>query len=172
MYKFIDLFAGIGGFRVALQKRGMKCVFSSEIDNRAKSVYERNFDEEIAGDICEIEAKDIPAHDILCAGFPCQSFSISGKRHGMKDKSGRLFYEIVRIAQYHKPYVLLLENVKNILSIDNGKVLETIKFELHQLGYEIYISIINASDCGILQSRKRVFFICLLKGSNLKYKHP
>jgi DNA (cytosine-5)-methyltransferase 1 len=110
MYKFVDLFCGIGGFRVALEKRGLECVFSSDIDSYAQEAYKKKFGETPAGNITEIPANKIPKHDILCAGFPCQPFSISGKMESVKDPRGRLFYEIHRIAKYHKPSILLLEN--------------------------------------------------------------
>ena len=145
MYKFIDLFCGIGGFRVALEKRGFECVYSSDIDSKAQQAYKRNFGEKPEGDITEIPTKRIPKHDILCAGFPCQSFSISGKQNGVRDDRGRLFYEIVRIAQHHQPYVLFLENVKNIITIDNGKVIHTIKTKLDEIGYDLHTHILNSS---------------------------
>jgi len=170
MYTFIDLFAGIGGFRTALEQRGMKCVFSSEIDEKAKEAYFNNFGETPHGDITEIPEKKIPPHDILCAGFPCQSFSISGSSKGFDDDRGRLFYEIVRIAQYHQPHVLLLENVKNILTIDNGNVIKTIENKLDEIGYTINKHVLNASYFGIPQSRERVYFVCLRKHSKTKDK--
>lgn len=135
MLRFIDLFCGIGGFRVALEARGHKCVFSSDIDSHAREAYRANFGELPSGDIAKIGAADIPTHDVLCGGLPCQAFSISGKQGGMDDPRGRLFFEILRIAKYHQPKVLLLENVKNILSIDNGEVVKTIEQELNRIGY-------------------------------------
>jgi DNA (cytosine-5)-methyltransferase 1 len=137
MYKFIDLFCGIGGFRLALEKRGLECVFSSDIDGYAQEAYKKNFG--------EIPANKIPKHDILCAGFPCQPFSISGKMGGVKDPRGRLFYEIHRIVKYHKPSILLLENVKNILTIANGNVIKKIEKRLNEIGYNLYKHILNAS---------------------------
>ncbi len=169
-YKFIDLFAGIGGFRVALERRGLECVFSSEIDEHAMDVYERNFGERPHGDITQIKARDIPDHDILCGGFPCQSFSISGKRGGLM--SNRLFYEIVRVAEYHKPRILLLENVENILNVDNRRTIETIERKLDEIGYKTHRSLLNASHYGIPQSRKRVYFVCLRKDIALDYEMP
>lgn len=109
---FIDLFAGIGGFRLALESYGAKCVFSSEIDKHACKTYEANFGEMPSGDITKIPAREIPRHDILCAGFPCQAFSISGKQLGFEDARGTLFFDIARIADFHKPKILFLENVK------------------------------------------------------------
>lgn len=175
MYKFVDLFSGIGGFRYALEKKGMKCVFSSEIDAKAQEAYSKNFGEKPHGDITEIPEKAIPAHDILCAGFPCQSFSISGDMKGLDDNRGRLFYDIVRIAQYHQPYVLLLENVKNILTVDDGKVIQTIETKLDEIGYVLHKHILNASYFGIPQSRERVYFVGLRKripNGKLSYSPP
>jgi DNA (cytosine-5)-methyltransferase 1 len=169
---FIDLFCGIGGFRVALEKRGFKCVFSSDIDRRAQEAYAKNFGEFPSGDITQISESEIPRHNILCAGFPCQSFSISGKMGGVADPRGRLFYEIKRIAKYHKPLVLLLENVKNILSIDGGNVVKTIESELNEIGYDLHFNILNASLFGIPQSRERVYFVALRKDANLSYEPP
>ncbi len=126
-FRFIDLFEGLGGFRLALESFGAECVFSSEWDKAAKVVYSKNFGEEPHGDITEINEKDIPPHDILCAGFPCQAFSISGKQRGFEDSRGTLFFDVARIAKHHKPKVLLLENVKNFASHDNGRTLEIIK---------------------------------------------
>lgn len=176
MYRFIDLFCGIGGFRVALEKHGLECVFSSDNDIKVQEAYYENFKELPFGDIQEIPESRIPEHDILCAGFPCQSFSISGKQMGMVDNRGRLFYEIIRIAQYHKPYILLLENVKNILSIDDGKTIKTIECKLSEIGYSVQRHVLNASHYGIPQSRERVYFVCLRNDTksefNLKYSPP
>lgn len=176
MYTFIDIFAGIGGFRVALEKKGMQCVFSSEIDEHAQDIYKRNFGEKPYGDITEVNEKDIPKHDILCAGFPCQSFSISGKQGGFDDNRGRLFYEIVRIANYHQPYIIFLENVKNILTVDNGNVIKTIESKLDEIGYRIDYSLLNASLYGIPQSRERVYFACVRRDlkppEKLEYHEP
>lgn len=176
MYRFIDLFSGIGGFRLALERHGLECVFSSDNDVRVQEVYYENFKEEPLGDITEIREKDIPEHDVLCAGFPCQSFSISGSHGGINDKRGRLFYEIVRIAQYHRPDVLLLENVKNILTIDGGNVIKTIDSKLNEIGYVVHRHVLNSSYFGVPQSRERVYFVCLRKeekdGLKLKYRPP
>ncbi|MDO8730723.1 MAG: DNA cytosine methyltransferase [Candidatus Omnitrophota bacterium] len=170
MYKFIDLFCGIGGFRSALEKKGLECVFSSDIDEKAAESYRKNFGDKPKGDITEISEKKIPAHDILCAGFPCQSFSISGDMKGLDDNRGRLFYEIIRIAQYHQPYVLLLENVKNILTVDDGQVIKTIETKLDEIGYRLHKHVLNASYFGIPQSRERVYFVGLRKDTGAKSK--
>lgn len=172
MNTFIDLFAGIGGFRVALEKQGLECVFSSEKDEVAARVYHRNFEEKPQGDIQQISEKNVPKHDILCAGFPCQSFSISGNHTGFKDDRGQLFYDIVRIAGYHNPPLLLLENVKNILRVHNGAVIKDIRNALEEIGYTVYISLLNASHYGIPQSRSRVYFTCLKKGTGLSFEEP
>ena len=170
--KFIDLFCGIGGFRVALEKRGLECVFSSDIDKFAREAYRQNFGEEPHGDIIQIDEKDIPGHDILCAGFPCQSFSISGKMGGISDDRGRLFYEIERIAKYHKPLVLLLENVKNIWTIDGGNVIKMIESRLDNIGYKLYKETLNASYFGLPQARERVYFVAFRKDVDKPYVFP
>jgi DNA (cytosine-5)-methyltransferase 1 len=163
MYNFIDLFCGIGGFRLALEERGLQCVFSSDIDTNVQKIYKQNFGEKPSGDITEIPAKKIPKHDILCAGFPCQPFSISGKHGGVYDPRGRLFYEILRIADHHKTPILILENVKNILSIDGGNVIITMERKLDKSGYLLYKHILNSSYFGIPQARERVYFVALRK---------
>lgn len=169
---FIDLFCGIGGFRVALEKKGLKCVFSSDIDEKVQETYEKNFGERPYGDIRKINEEEIPPHDILCAGFPCQSFSIVGNKKGFEDNRGNLFFEIVRIAEYHRPSILLLENVPHILSIDNGKVIRCIEEEIRKLGYSFTHSLLNASYFGIPQARKRVYFVCIRKDLSIRYKEP
>jgi DNA (cytosine-5)-methyltransferase 1 len=173
MYKFIDLFCGIGGFRVALQEKGLECVFSCDIDKDIQEAYKRNFGDKIAGDITEISEKKIPKHDVLCAGFPCQPFSIAGKRDGMTIQNGRLFYEIIRIAQHHKPLILLLENVKNILSIEDGAIIKTIEDKLNEIGYNMQKHVLNASLFGVPQARERVYFVCTRKdiGKDIKLKY-
>lgn len=113
-YTFIDLFAGLGGFRLALESFGAKCVYSSEWDKAAQEVYYKNFHHIPDGDITKVDEKNIPAHDILCAGFPCQAFSISGKQRGFEDSRGTLFFDVARIARYHKPKIIFLENVKKL----------------------------------------------------------
>jgi len=172
MYKFIDLFSGLGGFRIALERKGMECVFASDIDERVNLAYKKNFGDMPSGDITEISEKKIPKHDILCAGFPCQSFSISGKMKGLNDNRGRLFYEIIRIVQYHQPYVLLLENVKNILTVDNGQVIKTIEVKLDEIGYRLYKHVLNSSYFGIPQSRERVYFVGLRKDTGISSSPP
>lgn len=161
-FSFIDLFAGIGGFRIAMNNLGGNCVFSSEIDKFAKQTYDINFGEVPFGDITKIDANDIPEHDVLCAGFPCQSFSIAGKRKGFKDETrGTLFFDIARIIEAKKPKVIFLENVKGLISHDKGKTLKTIlKVLREELGYFVpEPKVINARDFGVPQNRERIFII-------------
>jgi DNA (cytosine-5)-methyltransferase 1 len=176
IYRFIDLFCGIGGFRIALEGKGLECVYSCDVDKDVQDAYYKNFSEKPEGDITEISERRIPKHDVLCAGFPCQPFSISGKRDGMTMRNGRLFYEIIRIAQYHRPIVLLLENVKNILSIENGSVIKTIEQKVDDIGYKIQKHVLNASFFGVPQARERVYFVCIRKDLEndikLKYSPP
>jgi len=172
-FSFIDLFSGIGGFRIALESFGGKCEFSSEWDKYAAKTYEHNFGEKPAGDITKIEEEDIPYHDVLCAGFPCQAFSISGKQGGFKDTRGTLFFDIARIAKHHKPKVLFLENVKNLVRHDSGRTLSTITRVLFDIGYEVFYEILDSGDFGIPQSRKRVFFVCFDKKYGIEsFKFP
>ncbi|EOD00409.1 DNA cytosine methyltransferase [Caldisalinibacter kiritimatiensis] len=160
---FIDLFAGIGGFRIALEKFGANCVFSSEKDKYAKITYEANFGDIPAGDITKIKSEDIPPHDILCAGFPCQPFSISGKQKGFEDSRGTLFFEIARIVKYHRPKMLFLENVANLRRHKDGKTIDNMIKILKDLEYNVFTEILNASDFGVPQSRKRLYFVCFRK---------
>ncbi|MFU2163239.1 DNA cytosine methyltransferase [Streptococcus pluranimalium] len=156
---FIDLFAGIGGFRIALEKNGAKCVFSSEIDKFARETYKENFNEIPHGDIFEIKSENIPDHDILCAGFPCQPFSIAGKRLGFDDVRGTLFFEVARIINDKRPRGFILENVAGIVNHDNGKTLTTITNILEDLNYSISWKLLNAKDYGVPQNRNRWYCV-------------
>ncbi|MBQ2914256.1 MAG: DNA cytosine methyltransferase [Clostridia bacterium] len=160
-YKFIDLFCGIGGFHLALKSFGAECVFACDIDSEARKVYANNFGITPKSDILEIKNEDIPHHDILCAGFPCQPFSISGHRKGFSDELGRgkLFFEIIRIAKHHKPKIILLENVKNLEKHDNSQTLTRINEELANIGYTVYSKVLCASDYNIPQERKRIYIV-------------
>ena len=169
---FIDLFSGIGGFRVALERKGMTCVFSCEIDADAADTYYQNFSESPDDDITLIDENTIPFHDVICAGFPCQSFSIAGKRKGVEDYRGLLFYEIIRIALTHQPAIMILENVPNLVQIDNCNTYKAICQELFKAGYEIYPDILNASEFGIPQARKRLYIVCIKKDSDIKFERP
>jgi DNA (cytosine-5)-methyltransferase 1 len=167
-YKFIDLFSGLGGFRLALEYYRAECVFSSDIDEKVNAVYHNNFKDKPAGDITKIEAKDIPDHDILCAGFPCQSFSISGKKLGFNDSRGTLFFDVARIVKEKKPKVVILENVKNFTTHDNGNTLRVVEATMHELGYTFFYKVLNAVDFGIPQNRERVYMISFRKDLNIK----
>ena len=158
--KFIDLFAGIGSTRYALESFGAECVFSSEIDEHCQEVYKVNHGDRPHGDITKILAGDIQKHDIICGGFPCQSFSISGKMKGFNDARGMLFHEIVRIASYHEPELLLLENVGNLMTHNGGQTMRIIKETLEGRGYDVNCEVLNASLFGVPQHRERIFFVC------------
>ena len=162
-FSFIDLFAGIGGFRLALDDFGGTCVFSSEWDGNSQDVYLKNFGELPHGDITKIKEKEIPEHDILCAGFPCQAFSISGKRLGFKDMRGTLFFDVARIAKHHKPDVLFLENVKNFARHDNGNTLKSVLGVLDDIGYNPFYQILKSSDFGVPQARERIYIVAFKK---------
>ena len=160
-FTFIDLFAGIGGFRIALQNLGGGCVFTSEINPAAQKTYHANFGEWPQGDITQISARDIPNHDVLCAGFPCQAFSIAGRRGGFADTRGTLFFDVARIIKEKQPRAFFLENVKGLKSHDKGKTLATILHTLrHDLGYFVPDpQVQNAKDFGVPQNRERIFIV-------------
>ena len=157
--RFIDLFAGIGGIRLPFDEMGYKCVFSSEWDKAAADTYEANFGERPAGDITKIASEDIPQHDLLLAGFPCQAFSIMGKMQGFNDTRGTMFFEIARILEYHKPKAILLENVKQLTTHDKGKTFAVITKTLAELGYHIKWKVLNALDFGLPQKRERIIIV-------------
>lgn len=158
-YKFIDLFAGIGGFRLGFEKAGFECVFSSEIDSHAQEMYYTNFGDLPSGDIRDIKIKSIPSFDILLAGFPCQPFSIAGEKKGFNDIRGTLFFDIAKILEYYQPKVVVLENVKHFKNHDRGKTLSTILTTLNNLGYTTNWSLLNAIDFDIPQNRERTIII-------------
>jgi DNA (cytosine-5)-methyltransferase 1 len=162
-FKFIDLFAGIGGFRLALHNLGGKCVFTSEWDLNAKITYSENFGEVPFGDITKDYTKNyIPDDfDILCAGFPCQAFSIAGNQKGFADTRGTLFFDIEQIVEIHRPKVVFLENVKNLVSHDKGNTFKTIIDILeNKLGYKVYSKILNSmTHANVPQNRERIFIV-------------
>jgi DNA-methyltransferase (dcm) len=162
-WTFCDLFAGIGAFRMALESFGARCVFSSEWDADAQETYRMNYGETPAGDITKINEHDIPDHDILCAGFPCQPFSISGKMLGFQDTRGTLFFDVARIAECRRPKIILLENVKNFITHDGGRTLKVVLKTLDDIGYDAFPDIYNAFDYGVPQKRERLFIICFRK---------
>lgn len=169
--KFIDLFAGIGGFRTAFDNLGLDCVYSNDYDKHAAVTYKANFNEIDNTDIHLVEAKSIPEFDLLCAGFPCQPFSIAGvskknslgRKHGFDDiKQGNLFFEIIRIVKHHKPKILFLENVKNLKSHDKGNTWNVIKSSLEQAGYSVFMQVIDGKNY-VPQHRERVYIVCFNK---------
>lgn len=165
-FKFIDLFAGIGGFRIALQQLGGECVFSSEWDVAAQETYFRNYGEVPFGDITDTKIQSqIPEHfDILCGGFPCQPFSICGKKKGFDDTRGTLFFEICQILEKHKPQCCFLENVQHLTKHDKGNTFKVIVESLNDLGYNVSYKVLNAKDFGLPQFRERIFIIATRKG--------
>lgn len=162
-FTFIDLFAGIGGFRIALQSLGGKCVFSSEWDANAQKTYFYNFGEIPYGDITKESIKNcIPdGFDVLCAGFPCQAFSIAGYRKGFEDTRGTLFFDVAEIIKRKRPKAVFLENVKNLYTHDNGKTFAVIKATLEELGYVVYHKVMNSMEyANVPQNRERIFIVC------------
>ncbi len=153
---FIDLFAGIGGFRLAFEQAGYKCVYSCEIDTACQEVYFNNFGEKPKDDITNIDIQEIPDFDVLTAGFPCQPFSICGKRQGFEDTRGTLFFHICKIIEAKQPSVVLLENVKHLVHHDRGRTLDIILYSLEDLGYLVDYKILNSKDFGLPQNRERI----------------
>ena len=156
---FIDLFSGIGGFRLGLEMAGFKCIFSSEIDKHCRIAYKNNFGTMPMGDITKISITDIPDHEILAGGFPCQSFSICGKRRGFADKRGDLFFRICEIIESKQPKIIFLENVKYLIYHDKGATLDLILSSLNSLGYHVSFKILNSLYFGVPQNRERIIII-------------
>lgn len=170
-FRFIDLFAGIGGIRLGFESVGGKCVFSSEFDEDACKTYEANFGEHPSGDITKIDAKDIPDFDILLGGFPCQAFSIIGKKEGFDNETcGTLFFEIERILKYKMPKAFMLENVRNLTAHDHGNTFKVIRTHLEALGYNVYTKVLNALDYGVPQKRERIIIVGFL--DNILFSFP
>lgn len=158
-YTFIDLFAGIGGFRLALESFGAKCVYSNEWDKYAQETYKMNFGDIPEGDITQVNEKNIPNHDILCAGFPCQAFSISGKQRGFEDSRGTLFFDVARIIKEKRPKVVFLENVKNFATHDNGNTLRVVENIMKELDYSFDYEVLNPIYYGVPQKRERIYMV-------------
>jgi len=158
-FTFIDLFAGIGGFRIPIQELKGKCVFTSEFNYQAQRTYEHNFGEVPFGDITKLDLNIVPKHDVLTAGFPCQPFSISGKMKGFEDTRGTLIYNVFQIIEKRKPKVVFLENVKHLIHHDKGNTLKTIIKDLEEFGYKVSWKLLNASDFGVPQNRERIIII-------------
>jgi DNA (cytosine-5)-methyltransferase 1 len=165
-FRFIDLFAGVGGLRIPFEAQG-ECVFTSEKDSSARNVYSENFNEkleDIDTDISEIGEhipESFPAHDLLLAGFPCQPFSHAGLRKGFDDIRGTLFFSIASIVEVRRPKVILLENVRGLKGHDHGFTFRTIRETLEGLGYVFHAKVLNARDFGLPQNRNRLFMVCL-----------
>lgn len=162
--RFIDLFCGVGGIRMGMEANGFTCVFSSDVNKECQRTYQANFNEVPAGDIRAIDARDIPEHDVLCAGFPCQPFSISGKQKGFADTRGTLFFEICRILKEKTPSVVFLENVKHLIHHDHGNTLRTILNTLGHLGYSVSSRVLNGADFGLPQNRERIIIVGAKQG--------
>ena len=176
-YKFIDLFAGIGGFRTGFERNKCNCVFSSEIDEHAGEMYQANYNEKTFKDITKIDEKEIPNHDILLAGFPCQPFSIAGEKKGFNDTRGTLFFDIERILKAKKPKAIVLENVKHFKSHDSGNTLKVVLNALENIGYTTSWQVLNAKDFGVPQNRERTIIVGSLNAikfdfNKLKRKQP
>lgn len=176
MLKFIDLFCGIGGFHQAMNKLTIptKCVFACDIDKECRQIYQKNYGILPAEDITKVDEKSLPEFDVICAGFPCQSFSQAGKKLSLEDKRGLLFEHILRIAKEKKPRFMFLENVKHIKKIDDGKVFEHILKRIKETGYNVQVEELSPHQLGIPQHRERVIFICelMLDEVSLKDKIP
>lgn len=157
--KFIDLFAGIGGFRLGFEKAGYECVFSSEIDKNCQTVYESNFGEKPFGDVTQINTDELPNFDVLVAGFPCQPFSISGRKQGFEDTRGTLFFDICRIIDAKNPKVVVLENVKHLIHHDTGNTFKTVIQTLEDMEYSVSYALLNSKDFGMPQNRERIIII-------------
>lgn len=168
-WRIIDLFAGIGGLRLGFEAFGGRCLFTSEWDPECQKTYEANFGEKPAGDITKIPAREIPDHDILLAGFPCQAFSIIGDMRGFEDIRGTLFYEIERILREKRPPAFLLENVKMLVGHDKGRTFRVILNHLKNLNYSVNWKVLNALHFGVPQKRERVFIVGFLKDYDFRF---
>lgn len=157
--KFIDLFAGIGGFRMSFDSCGCQCVFSSEFNDACQRTYEINYGDKPQGDITKIDAQSIPDFDILCAGFPCQPFSICGKKQGFNDTRGTLFFDVCRIIQEKQPKVIVLENVKHLINHDGKRTFNVIISTLEELGYIVNYKILDSTKFGVAQCRERIIIV-------------
>ncbi|HHT7127807.1 DNA (cytosine-5-)-methyltransferase [Bacillus cereus] len=169
-FKFVSLFSGVGGFEQVMNKLGGKCVMSSEIDKFANQAYEVLYGHKTVGDVTKVAAGDVPNHDVLVGGFPCQAFSVAGKRLGFDDTRGTLFFEVARIAKEKQPKLLFLENVKGLISHDKGKTLDTIIKTLNDIGYTVDFNVLNSKYFGVPQNRERIFIVGILNGETEPWK--
>ena len=164
-HRFIDLFCGLGAFRMGFEESGFECVFSSDINEKIQNVYETNFGDRPYGDLTQINPKEIPDFEILLGGFPCQPFSISGKKEGFNDTRGTLFFNVCKIIEEKKPQVVILENVKHLINHDKKRTINVIFSSLIELGYNVSSELLNAKDFGLPQNRERVFIIATKNGT-------
>lgn len=171
-FKFIDLFAGLGGIRIPFEEYGGECVFSSEWDKHAAATYAANHGEFPAGDITKVDPKDIPSFDLLLGGFPCQPFSHAGHKKGFEDTRGTLFFNIAEIISTHKPKAVFLENVKGLVGHDKGRTFKEITRILEELGYTVSSKIHNARDFGVPQNRERIFIVALKGDEKFEFPEP
>lgn len=160
-FNYVSLFSGIGGFEQALNKLGGNCVMASEIDKYANQAYEILYGHPTVGDVTKVAAEDVPDHDLLAFGFPCQAFSVAGKRLGFEEARGTLFFEAARIAKAKQPKVLLAENVKGLVGHDGGKTLDTIIQTLDEIGYTVDFEVMNSKYFGVPQNRERIFIVAV-----------
>lgn len=174
-YAFIDLFAGIGGFHLAMESLGATCVYANEWNRQAQEVYADNFGIIPGDDITKVDERTVPDHDILCAGFPCQAFSISGKQLGFADTRGTLFFDVARIVREKRPRVVFMENVKNFARHDHGKTISVVERTMNELGYSFDYAILKANDYGVPQQRERTYMVCLRRdvfGDDCRFDFP
>lgn len=172
-YRGVDLFCGIGGFRLAMEENDVQCVFSSDIDKFAQETYSANFHETPVGDITKVDVSEIPSFDILTAGFPCQPFSYAGLGQGFEDQTrGTLFFDICRIVQYHRPKMIFLENVKGLVSHQKGDTLKAILNNLKQLGYDTHWKVLSSLDFGLPQKRERWYCVAFDKKVAFNFPKP
>lgn len=162
-FTFADLFCGLGGFRIACEAVGGKCVYSSDVNRNVCRTYELNFGENSLNDITKTDTSDIPSMDVICGGMPCQSFSLSGKQRGFADTRGTLFFDILRIARHHHPKVVFIENVANLERHDNGRTFMVMLNALDECGYATSYKVLRSSDYGVPQARKRIYLIAVRK---------
>lgn len=171
-YRFIDLFSGIGGFHLALKSFGAECVYASDINIKVNKIYETNHGIKPKGDITLAPVDSIPEHDIVTAGFPCQAFSIAGKKLGFEETRGTLFFDVARIIKHHKPKIAILENVKNFAKHDNGKTLKVILNALDEIGYDTYYKVLNSADFHVPQARERIYIVAVRKNIKKEFIFP
>lgn len=168
MVKFAEFCAGIGGFRLGLESLGWECVYSNELDEKCEKTYLSNFGEKFnSNDIFNIKGEELPDFDILCAGFPCQPFSIAGKKQGFSDERGTVFYKIEEIIEFKNPKVVFLENVRNLITHNKKKTMNYIVNSLESLGYNVFYNILDSSYYGVPQSRPRIYILAFRKDLNV-----